>query len=72
MIYAVRKTKRAAKRSTVAPELLYKRKIYRQFSHLGHRNLITYAKRSETLMGTGAIRIQMRRHVPRIRQELEE
>lgn len=72
MIYAVRKTKRAAKRSTVALELLYKRKIYRQFSHLGHRNLITYAKRSETLMGTGAIRIQMRRHVPRIRQELEE
>lgn len=70
-LYAARSAKRAAGRSTTAPGIVYKRKIYRQFTHLGHRNLITYAKRSEAVMVTGAIRIQMRRHVPRIQKELD-
>jgi hypothetical protein len=70
LVYAVRATKRAAGRSTSAPGVVYKRRIYRQFTHLGHRNLITYAKRSEAEMGSGAIRGQMPRHVPRIQREL--
>jgi hypothetical protein len=70
-VYAARAARRAAHQSTTAPGVLYKRKIYRQFTHLGHRNLITYAKRSEAVMGTGAIRVQMRRHAPRIQKELD-
>lgn len=70
VIYAVRTARRAASRSIAAPRIVYKRKIYRLFTHLGRRNLITYAKRSEAVMGTGAIRAQMRRHVPRIAKEL--
>lgn len=69
-IYAARAAKRAADRSATAPGVLYKRQIYRQFTHLGHRNLISYAKRSEAVMETGAIRVQMRRHVPRIEKEM--
>jgi len=69
-VYAARAAKRAANQSTTAPGVVYKRKIYRQFTRLGHRNLLTYAKRSEDVMGTGAIRIQMRRHVPRIQKDL--
>jgi RNA-directed DNA polymerase len=68
--YAVRAARRNASRSTAAPGIVYKRKIYRLFTHLGHRNLISYAARSEAVMGTGAIRAQMRRHVPRITKEL--
>jgi RNA-directed DNA polymerase len=70
LIYAARGGRRAAAKSATAPGVVYKRKIYRQFTHLGRRNLITYAKRSEAVMGTGAIRVQMRRHVPRIEKEL--
>jgi RNA-directed DNA polymerase len=70
VIYAVRAARRAAGRSATAPGIIYKRKIYRLFTHLGRRNLITYAKRSEAVMHTGAIRAQVRRHVPRIAREL--
>jgi RNA-directed DNA polymerase len=72
VVYAVRNTKRAASRSATMPSVLFRRKIYRQFTHLGHRNLISYAKRSEDVMRTGAIRAQIRRHVPRIQKELNQ
>jgi hypothetical protein len=69
VVYAVRATRQVAKLSKIAPVVVYKRKIYRQFTHLGHRNLITYTKRSKTVMGTGAIRLQTRRHFSRIAKE---
>jgi len=39
--YAVRAARRNASRSTAASGTIYKRKIYRLFTHLGHRNLIS-------------------------------
>ncbi len=70
VIYATRAARRSAARSAAAPGIIYKRKIYRLFTHLGRRNLLAYAKRSEALMHTGAIRAQVRRHFPRVAREL--
>jgi len=70
VVYATRAAKRAAAHSTIAPGVIFKRKLYRQLSHLGRRNLISYAKRSEALMQTGAIRNQVRRHMDRISDQL--
>jgi RNA-directed DNA polymerase len=72
LTYAARRAKRVAAQSTSAPGILYKRTLYRRFTHLGRRNLVSYAKRSEQLMETGAIRKQMRRHMPRITKYLKE
>ncbi len=70
VVYAARATTRAARHSAVKPGIPYKRKLSRRFSHLGHRNLISYAQRSEGIMKTGAIRRQLSRHMPRILQAL--
>lgn len=72
VIYAARATTRAARRSPFKPSLPYKRKLFRRFSHLGHRNLVSYAQRSEGLMKTGAIRKQLSRHMPRLLQALRQ
>jgi RNA-directed DNA polymerase len=70
VVYATRATTRAARHSTVKPGTPYKRQLFRRFSHLGHRNLISYAQRSERVMKTGAIRKQLSRHMPRLLQAL--
>lgn len=66
VVYASRATLRAARNSTVRPGVPYKRELFRRFSHLGHRNLLSYAKRSEDIMRTGGIQRQLRRHMPRL------
>lgn len=71
LIYAVRSAKRASKVSTTHPMLTFKRDIFRRFSHLGKQNLLSYGKRAEARMQTGAIRRQFRRHMTRIDDELK-
>jgi RNA-directed DNA polymerase len=72
VVYATRQAKRASSNSSAVPGIVFKRKLYRQLSHLGHRNLITYARRAEGTMETGAIRKQVRGHMVRIAKQLAE
>jgi RNA-directed DNA polymerase len=71
LIYAARSARKASKVSTTHPMLTFKRDIFRRFSHLGKQNLLSYGKRAEATMGTGAIRRQFRRHMTRIDDELK-
>lgn len=70
VVYAARAATRVARHSSVNPGVPYKRKLFRRFSHLGDRNLISYARRSEGVMKTGAIRKQLSQHMPRLLQAL--
>lgn len=72
VVYAVRAAKRRAKKSAIAPGVVFRRKLYRRLSHLGKRNFIRYARNAEKVMESGDIKRQIRRHWQRIHKELEK
>jgi len=51
---------------------IYRRSIFKKYSHLGTRNFITYALRSSDIMGSKSIRRQVRSHMTRIEYEIEK
>ena len=71
-IYGVRAAKGRAKKASKkgGNPILFKRKLYRRFSHLGKRNFFTYAKRAWKISGDENIRRQLRRHWPRLHKEI--
>ena len=73
VIYGVRAAKRRANKSArmSGSSKLYKRKLYRRFSHLGKANFLTYAKRAYKHSGDESIRQQVRRHWKRLHDEIK-
>jgi len=57
---AKHKAKQAAKSG--GNSATFKRKLYRNYTHLGKRNFITYAKRSQEIMDSESIRKQVKQH----------
>lgn len=51
---------------------VFKRKLYRTYTHLGKRNFITYAKRSHTIMNSPSIRKQVKQHWDMFQAKLSE
>ncbi|CAO3355116.1 antiviral reverse transcriptase Drt2 [Azospirillum melinis] len=72
VVYGVRAAKNRARKSAKAGTSgdVFKRKIYRRFTHLGRNNFISYAKRSFRAMDDEAIRSQIKDHWKRIQEEL--
>jgi hypothetical protein len=69
LVYAVRGAKKDAK---AAGKPVYRRSIYRRFSHLGKGNFLSrYAKAAQAQMPGDAIRRQVRRHMRRIHAEFD-
>jgi len=63
LVYATRGAKRMAEQ-TGTP--IFKRSIYRKFTHLGTANFVSrYCQEADDALGNGAIRRQMRRHMRR-------
>lgn len=50
---------------------VFKRKIYRKYTHLGNRNFISYAQRSQKIMESASIKKQVSRHWDMIQQKLD-
>lgn len=73
VVYGVRAAKRRARKAALkgGDGRLYKRKIYRRFTHLGKRNFLTYARRAWAEAGGEGIRAQLRRHWKRVQEEIE-
>lgn len=61
MTYAARGVSRAAKDNKL-DRRPYKRKLYRQFTHLGRSNFYTYARRAAVVLEDETPRRQLRRH----------
>lgn len=74
VVYGVRAAKNRAAKAAKAgkPTPLYKRKLYRRFTHLGKKNFLTYARRAWRLTGGKGIRDQLSRHWDRIQEELSK
>jgi len=72
VVYGVRAAKkRAAKAARNGGDgRLYKRKIYRRFTHLGKSNFLTYARRAWSGPGGKGVRSQLRRHWERLQEEI--
>ncbi|MGA1859581.1 antiviral reverse transcriptase Drt2 [Azospirillum sp. 11R-A] len=72
VVYGVRAAKGRANKSAKAGASgdVFKRKLYRRFTHLGRNNFISYAKRSFKTMEDEAIRSQVKDHWQRIQEEL--
>ena len=51
---------------------VFKRKLYRTYTHLGKRNFISYAKRSQKVMGSESIRKQVKQHWEMFQEKLQE
>ena len=67
--YAKNRAKKAAKSSGNAK--VFKRKLYRKFSHLGQSNFIQYAYRAnEVIKGNSSIRGQVKKHWTRLQREI--
>ncbi|BDA76005.1 hypothetical protein CAL7716_101710 (plasmid) [Calothrix sp. PCC 7716] len=49
---------------------LYRKSIYRKYSHLGNNNFIRYANRSAEIMASKEIRRQIRRHWKNLHKEI--
>ena len=69
--YAIRAAKNRAKKAAKEGKsgTVFRRKIYRNFTHLGKRNFLTYVNRSHNIMNSEAIRRQMKNHWNRIQKE---
>lgn len=50
----------------------YRRRLYRTFTHLGHRSFYGYAKRAAQRSGSNAIKRQMRRHWDIMQQSISK
>lgn len=73
VVFGIRAAKRRAKRSASkgADGKLFKRKIYRRFTHLGRRNFLSYARRAWSKPYSDGIRRQLRRHWERVHEEID-
>lgn len=73
VVYGVRAAKnRAAKAARSGGDgRLFKRKIYRRFTHLGKSNFLSYARRAWSGPGGEGIRSQLRRHWDRVQEEID-
>lgn len=74
VVYGVRAAKHRAEKAAKAggDGRLYKRKLYRRFTHLGRKNFLTYARRSYDLMEDADMREQIKGHWGRVQKELEK
>lgn len=68
MTYATRGAIRAAEETNSAT--IFKRKLYRDFTHLGGNNFYSYAKRASKILGDEMPRRQLRRHVPILKRKI--
>ena len=78
MNQGVRLAKATAKSKNIArlerglpPKLLYKRKLYERYSHLGQRNFVRYGIRAANIMKSDAIRRQLRPLWARLKLAIE-
>jgi RNA-directed DNA polymerase len=68
MTYATRGATRAAKQA--GSSLVYKRKLYRDLSHLGSQNFYSYAKKAAILLGDSSPVRQLRNHIQILRRKI--
>jgi len=67
----VHHAKRAASRNVRDPRV-YRRRLYERFTHLGHRNFVSYGRRAERITGSRTIRRQVGRHWRKLHKLLQE
>lgn len=74
VVFGVRSAKRDAHKAAQAGGKLvvFKRSIYRRFTHLGRSNFITYALRSAKMTKGKGIRKQIARHWDRVQAEIRK
>lgn len=64
LVYAVRRARKAAEKADTP---VFKRDIYRRFTHLGTANFVSrYCRDAGAILGGDAIRRQMRKHTRRV------
>lgn len=64
LVYAVRRARKAAKKADTP---VFKRDVYRRFTHLGKANFVSrYCRDAGATLGSDAIRRQMRKHMRRV------
>ena len=68
MTYATRRTANDARRKPASK--VFKRKLYRQFTHLGKRNFYSYAKRASSILDDETPKRQLRRHFPILHRKI--
>ncbi|GLQ31952.1 hypothetical protein GCM10007876_24310 [Litoribrevibacter albus] len=51
---------------------IYRKKLYKRYSHLSNRNFITYGHRAAKIMGSSAIRKQLKPLWSRLQKEIEK
>lgn len=68
MTYASRRTAKVARDKSATK--VFKRKLYRQFSHLGKSNFYSYAKRASSILEDETPKRQLRRHIPILHRKL--
>jgi hypothetical protein len=66
----MRKRNKLKKKRGESPKDLFKRKIYKRYSHLGRRNFIRYGLRSSEIMNSKAIRKQLKPLWDRLLKEI--
>jgi len=62
MTYATRRAVRTAGQQGQKAEDAFKRGLFRDFTHLGHRNFYSYAKRADGKFASSIVKRQLRRH----------
>ena len=69
---ATAKSRNAARMERgLSPKVLYKRKLYERYSHLGQRNFVRYGIRAADIMKSDAIRRQLRPLWTRLKSAIE-
>jgi RNA-directed DNA polymerase len=74
VVYGVRAAKNRARKSAASggSAQMFKRKIYRKFTHLGRSNFLSYVRRSYNIMEDISITNQMKNHWERIQKEIKK
>jgi hypothetical protein len=67
---AVRRAKRAAEENPEHSQV-FRRKLYRRFTHLGRQNFISYAYRSAQTLDDERVRRQVARHWDKLHREID-
>lgn len=71
MTYASRGAIRAAGKSGITAKDIYKRKLYKDFTHLGKRNFYSYAKRADSKFSNSVAKKQLRKHYQILQRKLD-
>ena len=66
------KRNRRRKEAGLSEKSLFKKKIYRRYSHLGSRNFVRYGYRSADILNSDAIRKQLRPLWKRLQDEIDK